>query len=144
MWRSHSGYKWRHNMAHTSCMLDKEGYMHARACTRSGARTRTRASRTHNYVIFVAFPRQQWFANAFHCSIIRTLSVLLICSETLLCMTHPAYFLTRRRTYSLLLQFFYKIVVAFCTRVDGPLLGVWNVSCPNKSLTRSFHYSHFN
>ena len=25
---------WRHNTAHKRCMLDKQGYMHARACTR--------------------------------------------------------------------------------------------------------------
>jgi hypothetical protein len=34
-------HKWRYNMAHTSCMLDKQGYMHARICTRPRARTHT-------------------------------------------------------------------------------------------------------
>ena len=29
-------------MAHTRCMLDKQGYMHVRACTRPGARVPTR------------------------------------------------------------------------------------------------------
>ena len=31
MWWSHGGHKWRHNMAHTRCMLDKQGYTHAHA-----------------------------------------------------------------------------------------------------------------
>ena len=31
-------HKWRHNMAHMRCMMDKQGYMHARACTRPRAR----------------------------------------------------------------------------------------------------------
>ena len=47
-------------------MLDKQGYMHARACTRprapapalTHARTRTH---TDKYIILIAFPRQQWF-----------------------------------------------------------------------------------
>jgi hypothetical protein len=33
---------------------------------------------THNYVIFIAFPQQQWFANVPQCYVIRTLSVLII------------------------------------------------------------------
>jgi hypothetical protein len=33
-----SVHKWRHNMAHTRCMLDKQGYMHTRACTRPRVR----------------------------------------------------------------------------------------------------------
>ena len=43
-----------HNMAHTYCMLEKQGYTHTRACTRK-------------YVILIAFPRQQWFANTHQC-----------------------------------------------------------------------------
>ena len=46
--------KWRHNMAHKSCMLDKQGYMHARSGTRPSARvhagTRARArAQTHTH-----------------------------------------------------------------------------------------------
>jgi hypothetical protein len=57
-------------------MLDKQGYMHSRPWTRQRIRTRTRArawTHTHKYVIRIAFPRQQWFANAPQCYIIRTL-----------------------------------------------------------------------
>ena len=34
-----SGHKWRDNMAHKSCILDRQGYMYARACKRLRART---------------------------------------------------------------------------------------------------------
>jgi hypothetical protein len=72
------GHKWRHNTGHTSCMLDKQGYMHACACTRPRARAHARTSarahahtHTHKYIIFIAFPLKQWFANAPQCYIIR-------------------------------------------------------------------------
>ena len=45
-------HKWRHRMAHTICRLDKQGYMHAHACTsaRSRAHARARArARTHTH-----------------------------------------------------------------------------------------------
>jgi hypothetical protein len=51
-------------MAHTRRMLDKQGYMHTRACTRprSQAPAYTHAhSHTDKCVIFIAFPLQQWF-----------------------------------------------------------------------------------
>ena len=60
-------------------MLDKQGYTHASACTRPPPRAHSRArTHTHNhrYVIFIAFPLQQWFANAPQCYIIRKLAVL--------------------------------------------------------------------
>jgi hypothetical protein len=39
----------------------------------------TKATDTHSeYVILVAFPRQQWFAKAPQCYIIRTLPVLFV------------------------------------------------------------------
>ena len=56
-------------MAHTRYMLDKQGYMHARACTRPCTHTHTHAhnahacmhprAHTHKCVILIAFPRQQ-------------------------------------------------------------------------------------
>ena len=52
-------------MAHTSCMLDKQGYMHSR-------------SYTHKHVTFFAFPLQQLFANVRHCYVIRTLPILIV------------------------------------------------------------------
>jgi hypothetical protein len=61
------GHKWRNNMAHTRCMLDKQGYTRARAHTHT---------HTHRYVILIAFPRQKWFANTPHCYIVHSLSVL--------------------------------------------------------------------
>jgi hypothetical protein len=36
---------------------------------------------TDKYVIFIAIPRQQWFANASPCYVIHTLSVLLCCGS---------------------------------------------------------------
>ena len=52
------GHKWCHNMAHTSCLLDEQGYMHA--CARPRAKAYARAgARTHKCVIFVAFTLQQ-------------------------------------------------------------------------------------
>jgi hypothetical protein len=46
------GHKWRHNMANTRCMLGKQGYTLARACS---------CPRTHTdkYLILIAFTRQQ-------------------------------------------------------------------------------------
>jgi hypothetical protein len=35
MWWSQRGHKWRHNMTHTCCMLDKQGCTHARAHTQT-------------------------------------------------------------------------------------------------------------
>jgi hypothetical protein len=67
MWWSQRGHKWRHNMAHASFMLDKQGYMHARALTR-----------TDKCVMFIVFLWQKWFANAPQCYVIHTLSVLLL------------------------------------------------------------------
>jgi hypothetical protein len=74
-------------MAHTNCMLDKQGYMHARACTRprAGERKRTLThtrthshTHTHKYVIFIAFSRQRCFANGAQCYAIGTLPVSLL------------------------------------------------------------------
>jgi hypothetical protein len=42
-WRRVRGHKWRYNMAHTRCMLEKQGYMH----TRPGARTYTQICNIH-------------------------------------------------------------------------------------------------
>ena len=50
-------------MAQTRCVLDKQGYMRAH---------------THKYVILIAFPRQQRFANAPQYYVIRRLHVLFI------------------------------------------------------------------
>ena len=68
-------------MAHTSCMLDYQGYMHVSACscpraritTLTHARTRKHAHRSVNNT---GFPRQL-FANAPHCYVICTLLLLL-------------------------------------------------------------------
>jgi hypothetical protein len=60
-------------------MLDKQGYMQPHAYTHPRARAHARAH-THKYVIFISFPRQQWFANAPQSYIIRTLSCFT-CSQ---------------------------------------------------------------
>ena len=51
-------------MAHTSCMLNKQGYMREYACThpRAQAHASARAhthTHTHKCVIFIAFPRPE-------------------------------------------------------------------------------------
>jgi hypothetical protein len=56
MWWSQRGHKWLHNMAHTSCMLDKQGCIHARASTRppTRAHAQTRAhTHTHTQICSV-------------------------------------------------------------------------------------------
>jgi hypothetical protein len=75
MWWSQRGHKWRHSMVHTHWMLDKQGYMHGRACTRP---------RPRKYVIVTAFLRQQWFADAPQYYILRTLSLLCFLSTKFL------------------------------------------------------------
>jgi hypothetical protein len=51
------GLQGRHNMANTSFMLDKQGYMHARTCTRPCARVhaRTRARARTNMLYLLCF-----------------------------------------------------------------------------------------
>ena len=43
IWCNQRSHKWRHNMAHTCCMLDKQGYTFACACTRPSSRAPIRA-----------------------------------------------------------------------------------------------------
>ena len=73
------GHKWRHNMAHTRCMLDKQDCTQARACTLPHTHTHT-----HRNIILTAFLRQQSFAPAARCYVIRTLPVLSCFSFTFL------------------------------------------------------------
>ena len=76
---SQRGYRWRHNMASTRCILDKQGY--TRACTlpRTSSPTRTHVhTRTDKYVILFAFPQQRWLANAPQCYVIPKLPVCLV------------------------------------------------------------------
>ena len=50
-------------MAHTRCMLDKQGYTQARACTRprSRAPSHTHAhAHTGDYGILLVLPREDW------------------------------------------------------------------------------------
>ena len=95
IWLSQRGNKWRHNMAHTSCMLDKQGYMHALACRHS------RAGHTHKYVVFIVFPWQQWFARAPQCYVIRTLSCYLLLlvkvHELIVVIPWPVHIMPLRR-----------------------------------------------
>ena len=63
IWWSQRDRKWRHNMAHTRCMLDMETYRHTRACTHSLALAPTRTHAhpyTGKYVILIAFPLQKF------------------------------------------------------------------------------------
>ena len=91
IWWSQTGHKWRHNTAHTVCMLDKQGYIHACARTRPRARAHARArARTHNYVIFIAFPQQQWFSKAPQC-FTYIVSLVIILNSTRHCMYSNKY-----------------------------------------------------
>jgi hypothetical protein len=51
-------------------------HVHAHAHALGHKHARTRAC-VHSYVIFIAFPRQRWYANACQCYVTRTLSVFL-------------------------------------------------------------------
>ena len=85
-----------HNMAHTRCVLDKQGYMcmHAptRPVTHMHAHKRTHA-RTDQHVKLIAFPRQQWFANAPQYYVVRTLPVLFYTETKILQQPKTAIFL---------------------------------------------------
>jgi hypothetical protein len=74
MWWSLSGHKWRHNMAHKSCILDRQGYMHARACTSLGARTHITRKQICNIYCFCNATRER-------------ASVLLY--TYIVCLVHP-------------------------------------------------------
>jgi hypothetical protein len=51
-----SGNKWRHNMAHTRCMLDKQGYTHAHADAFGHPHVRTQArARAHKQICNYCF-----------------------------------------------------------------------------------------
>jgi hypothetical protein len=69
---------WRIRVA---CLISKATctYAHAHAHALGYTHAR-RHARAHTYVIFTAFPQQQWFANASQCYVIRTLSVLQLSS----------------------------------------------------------------
>ena len=89
MWWSTRGHKWRHNMAHTLCMLDKQAYMHVHTCTRPRVRVHALThAHTDQWVILIAFPRQQLFANAPQCYVVRTLPVFFYLSTLLLNVWH--------------------------------------------------------
>ena len=70
-------------MAHTRCMLDKQGYTQAHPCTRPRARAPPR-THTDKYLILIAFPLHQWFANAPRCYITRIFRVLFNLFSSLL------------------------------------------------------------
>jgi hypothetical protein len=98
MWWSLRGDKWQYNMAHTSCMLDKQGY------TRAGTYTHTRTnahSHTHprahthaeKYVVLIAFPWQLVLRTRLivtlyeHClSCLKFKRVLMLTTVWLLCV----------------------------------------------------------
>jgi hypothetical protein len=89
IWWNQRGHKWRHNMAHTSSMLDKQGYVHARTWhtpTRPGTRTH---AYTDKYVIYVVFPRQQRFANAPRYTYIVLFHFLIIYMQIYLFLVTP-------------------------------------------------------
>ena len=62
-------------MAHTRCMLDKQGYTHARACTRHRSLSPEHTI-THTFVILTAFHGNNGCAKTPHCYVLSTLAVL--------------------------------------------------------------------
>jgi hypothetical protein len=64
-------------MTHALYILGKEGYTRARRRIHQHEHSRVR-THTQEYVIQLALPREQWFANALQCYITRTLPVLII------------------------------------------------------------------
>jgi hypothetical protein len=79
---SQKRHKWRHNMAHrVACKISNatraHSHSHAHALRHPHACARThRQIRTSNTRI--AFPRQQWFANAPQCYVTRILPILCL------------------------------------------------------------------
>jgi hypothetical protein len=61
IWWSQRGHKWRRYMVHTCCMLDKQGYTHARACTRPRSRALAHKHAHRQISNTYCFPRQQQF-----------------------------------------------------------------------------------
>ena len=80
-------HKWRHKWRmHLACCVSKAtctyAHAHPHAPGYPHERTRTHAH-IDQQVILIAFPRQQWFANAPHCYAICTLSLLLLFFTTI-------------------------------------------------------------
>ena len=97
------------------------------------ARTGTHAH-TDKYVILIAFPRQQWFANASQCYVIRTLHVLLLLQMRLLAVRVSC----RRRLLS------FRNGVLFCKQLVHPVTGyacpTLVVRCPQVLKRRLLHH----
>jgi hypothetical protein len=99
---SQRGHKWRHNLAQTPCMQDKQGYIRARTCTHPCTHTHLRRSArtyTNKYKTLTVFPRRQWFANAPQCDIIRTLPALAITAATDDSFTHSGCYIMQLKQF---------------------------------------------
>ena len=80
IWWNQRVHKWRHNIAHTRCMLNKQGYMHARTRVRAHARKRARIhthTRICNIYLFHGKNDSRTRLNV-------TLHVYILCFYTLL------------------------------------------------------------
>jgi hypothetical protein len=55
------GVTWLHTMAHTCCMLDKQGHTRAQACKRPNARSIPPPPLTDKYKIFIPLSLQQFW-----------------------------------------------------------------------------------
>jgi hypothetical protein len=75
---SQSGHNPRHNMAHTYCMLDKQGQMRERihTHTRTDAQAHTH---TDKYVILFTSPLQELFRERSRCYVIRNKQPVYLC-----------------------------------------------------------------
>jgi hypothetical protein len=63
-------------MAHMGCVLEKEGYTHAHACTRPRTRAPTRMharTLTHKHIYLLLFHGKNCYAKVPQCYVIRTL-----------------------------------------------------------------------
>ena len=71
-------------MAHTSCMLDKQGYMHTGACKRPSAPTHTH-THTHTQIRnnYCFSAKKNSYVNAPQYYVTRTLRVLCVFNDTI-------------------------------------------------------------
>ena len=137
VWRQRC-HKWRHNVAHTSCMLDKLRYIHPRTRRRTckthalGITHARACTRTHKkYVRFIAFPRQQWFANASQCYVIHIfLSFYYLSCHTSLQMLNITFARISARidTPDRVMSHNFKGPVASANGLTGIKTRFWNVS----------------
>jgi hypothetical protein len=105
IWWSQRGYQLHHNMTHTSCILDKQGYTYTCRCTRLHARV---PARPHTQNLYV------------HCLVIAQITVIVY--NCLLRKIHTLYCFY----LNLLDKIYLMKKLAFCKTARWCLWWIWN------------------